>query len=91
VVSYVGKLTDGTEFDSSLRPGRQPFHFTLGQGRVIKGWDQGLVGMRVGERRRLVIPPGLAYGASGHPPVIPPNATLVFDIELMALNPGSTP
>jgi len=90
VVNYVGRLTDGTEFDSSLRPGRQPFDFTLGRGAVIKGWDQGLVGMRVGERRRLVIPPDLAYGASGQPPVIPPNATLVFEVELMALNPGAT-
>ena len=71
----------GTQFDSSL--GRQPFPFRLGAGSVIRGWDQGLVGMRVGGQRRLVIPPDLAYGSPGRPPAIPPNATLVFDVELL--------
>jgi FKBP-type peptidyl-prolyl cis-trans isomerase FkpA len=86
-VNYTGWLYDpgqaeskGRQFDSSV--GRQPFVFRLGAGGVIRGWDQGLVGMRVGGARRLVIPPELAYGASGSGP-IPPNATLVFDVELL--------
>jgi FKBP-type peptidyl-prolyl cis-trans isomerase FkpA len=90
-VNYTGWLyaagvpeNKGTQFDSSLSPGRQPFSFTLGRGQVIAGWDQGVVGMRVGGQRRLVIPPNLAYGSSGSGP-IPPNATLVFDIELLAV------
>ena len=71
----------GTQVESSV--GRQPFVFTLGAGQVIRGWDQGVVGMKVGGQRRLVLPPELAYGAAGSPPAIPRNATLVFDIELL--------
>jgi peptidylprolyl isomerase len=82
-VRYVGELYDnGKEFDSSWKRGKAPFQVTLGQGQVIQGWDQGLVGMKVGGRRRLTIPPNLAYGAQGQPPTIPPNSTLVFDVDL---------
>jgi FKBP-type peptidyl-prolyl isomerase-like protein len=82
-VQYVGVLySNGKQFDSSWDRGKQPFQFTLGQGNVIKGWDQGLVGMKVGGRRRLIIPSALAYGATGQPPTIPPNSALVFDIDL---------
>jgi len=84
-VHYTGWLTDGTKFDSSLDRG-QPFPFTLGTGAVIKGWDQGVKGMRVGGKRRLTIPPDLAYGERGYPPVIPPNAPLVFEVELLGVN-----
>jgi FKBP-type peptidyl-prolyl cis-trans isomerase len=87
LVNYVGTLLDGTEFDSSLRAGRQPFKFTLGNGTVIKGWEQGLVGMQVGEKRKIVIPPSLAYGERGRPPTIPAAAPLVFEVELLAINP----
>ena len=81
VVNYRGTLESGKEFDSSY--GRGPFSFPLGAGRVIKGWDEGVAGMKVGGKRKLVIPPDLAYGSRGAGGVIPPNATLVFEVELL--------
>ena len=81
VVNYTGWLSDGTQFDTTT--GKQPFEFTLGTGQVIPGWDQGLVGMKVGGKRTLIIPPGLAYGAQGASDTIPPNSTLKFEIELL--------
>ena len=84
-VNYTGTLTDGTKFDSSLNPGRTPYKFNLGAGEVIQGWDLGVAGMKVGERRTLTIAPELGYGPGGYGP-IPPNATLHFDVELLGIN-----
>jgi FKBP-type peptidyl-prolyl cis-trans isomerase len=81
-VHYTGWLTNGKKFDSSVGTGK-PFEFMLGASQVIKGWDEGVAGMKVGGQRQLRIPPGLAYGPAGHPHQIPPNSTLVFDVQLI--------
>jgi peptidylprolyl isomerase len=81
-VHYTGTLENGTKFDSSVDRG-QPLSFPIGVGRVIKGWDEGVMTMKIGGKRKLIIPPDLAYGVSGRPPVIPPSATLIFEVELL--------
>ena len=83
-VHYTGWLTNGSKFDSSLDRGR-PFDFKLGAGQVIQGWDRGVAGMKVGGKRKLTIPPELGYGSKGFPGAIPPNSTLVFEVELLGV------
>ena len=83
VVNYTGRFTNGKVFDTSV--GKAPFKFHLGLGEVIKGWDEGVGSMHVGGKRKLLIPPDLAYGAGGYPGVIPPNSTLTFDVELLKI------
>jgi FKBP-type peptidyl-prolyl cis-trans isomerase len=96
-VQYTGWLTNGTQFDSSRQVGRTSFTFVIGKGQVIAGWEEGVPGMKVGGKRKLIIPGALAYGASGQTDpntgatIIPPNATLVFDIELISVKPGPSP
>ncbi len=84
IVHYTGRLTDGTKFDSSVDRNK-PFSFPLGKGRVIKGWDEGVEGMKIGSKRKLIIPPNLGYGSRGAGRLIPPNATLIFEVELLDL------
>ena len=83
-VNYTGLLENGTKFDSSLNPGRTPFRFTVGAGQVIKGWDEGLMGMKIGGKRKLTIPPELGYGSRDSGP-IPANSTLIFEIDLLTI------
>lgn len=84
-VHYTGWLTSGAKFDSSVDRD-EPFAFVLGEGQVIQGWDQGVATMRIGEKAKLTIPPEMAYGASGYPGAIPPNATLIFEVELLSIS-----
>jgi FKBP-type peptidyl-prolyl cis-trans isomerase len=84
-VHYVGILENGTKFDSSIDIG-EPFSFNLGAGQVIKGWDLGVLGMKIGEKRKLIIPSDLAYGDDGMPNAIPPKSTLIFEVELLGIN-----
>jgi peptidylprolyl isomerase len=88
-MQYVGvNYADGKQFDASWDNG-QPFNFQLGSGQVIKGWDEGIAGMKVGGRRELIVPPDLGYGPQGQPPAIGPNETLVFVVDLLDVQPGS--
>jgi FKBP-type peptidyl-prolyl cis-trans isomerase FkpA len=84
-VHYTGWLTDGTKFDSSVDRD-DPFAFVLGTGQVIRGWDEGVAKLKIGDKARLTIPPDMAYGADGYPGAIPPNATLIFEVELLAIS-----
>jgi len=85
-VNYTGKLEDGTVFDSSKNPGRDPFRFTVGAGQVIQGWEEGFIGMKIGGTRTLTIPSEMGYGVRGAGDVIPPNATLIFEVELLGVD-----
>jgi len=83
-VHYTGTLENGTKFDSSVDKGT-PYPFKIGTGRVIRGWDEGIMTMKVGGKRRLIVPPNLGYGTNGNPPSIPPNAKLIFEVELLGI------
>jgi FKBP-type peptidyl-prolyl cis-trans isomerase len=89
-VHYTGWFTSGKKFDSSV-DAHQPYSFTLGKNEVIKGWDEGVTGMKVGGKRQLHIPPELAYGEAGYKDIVPPNATLIFDVQLLAVTPAPAP